>query len=169
VAVEAARILGSGFQLLIIGGGSSRAGLEEQAADLPAGSVAFRDLMPAGDAARHLRAADATFVPQQASLADFVPSKLYDCCAVGHPVIVMAAGETARLAGESGAAVCVTPDDAEELAEAVGGLSEDPAAREELGERGRLFAAGYLRERQAERLAGVLEELVSPSGDLPRR
>jgi colanic acid biosynthesis glycosyl transferase WcaI len=123
--------------------------------------VEFRDLMPAAQAARYLRAADASFVPQQPSLADFVPSKLYDCCAVGRPVIVMAAGETVRLAKQSGAAVCVPPDDAEQLAAAVRRLRDDPALREALGKSGRSFAATYLRERQAERLAEMIEAMVA--------
>ncbi len=161
VAVEAAGMLGEGYQLLIVGEGSARAELERRAAALPDGFVSFRDLMPAPEAARHLRAADASFVPQQTSLADFVPSKLYDCCALGRPVIVMAGGETVRLAKESGAAVCASPDNPSDLADAVRRLSRDPKARDAMGARGRSFAAEYLRDGQAARLAELLEELAA--------
>lgn len=160
VALGAARRLGDGCQLLIIGSGGARDGLREQASDL-GDLVTFRDLMQPADAARHLRASDALLVPQQPGLGDFVPSKLYDCCAVGRPVIVAADGETLRLATEADIGLGVEPEDADAMAEAVERLRDDPALTARLAENGRSFATEYLRERQSERMVDLAESVLA--------
>ncbi len=157
-AIEAAGVLGERFQLQLVGAGPMKARLEEHASTLPAGSVIFRGLVEPELAARYLRASDASLVSlgAQPELAKFVPSKLFDCCAVGRPVILAAAGESQRLAAAADAAVPVPPDDRNALVAVLRRLEADPVLRQELGERGRAFAAAYLREVQVERLEAVL-------------
>lgn len=165
--VEAAALLDDEFQLQIVGTGPALAEAKERAAALPDGRVVFRGLVEPELAARYLRASDAALVPlgAQPELAKFVPSKLFDCCAIGRPVILSAHGEAAMLADAAGAALCIPPEEARALASAVRHLRDDDALRRRLGERGRAFAAGFLRERQVERLEAVLESVVSPRGD----
>jgi glycosyltransferase involved in cell wall biosynthesis len=112
--------------------------------------------------ARYLRASDASLVSlaDRPELAKFIPSKLYDYCAVGRPVILSAAGEARSLATDADAAYAVDPGDAAGLADAVRALRADPALRERLSERGRSFAAGFLREAQVERLDELLQDVV---------
>jgi glycosyltransferase involved in cell wall biosynthesis len=157
-AIDAAAELDDGFQLLVIGNGPVLERIKKQAEGLPPGRVVFHGLVQPELAARYLRASDATLVPLGASpeLTKFVPSKLFDCCAVGRPVILAAEGEARRLAGEAEAVYPVPPADPAALAGAVRALREDSALRERLGERGRAFAAEYLRERQIDRLEQVL-------------
>jgi glycosyltransferase involved in cell wall biosynthesis len=161
-AVEAAGELGDGFQLQLVGAGPVRERLEALAAKLPDGAVVFRGLVEPDLAARYLRASDANLVSLGAEpvLEKFVPSKLFDCCAVGRPVLLAAAGEPQRLAAESGAAIPIPPEDRAALVEALRGLREDPAAAAELGEKGRRFASGYLREDSVARLESVLAGVV---------
>src|SRR5204862_4011710 len=94
-AIDAAKLLGDDFQLVLLGDGPVRSALGSRAAALPAGSVVFGGLVQPEVAAVQMRAADALLVPLAAKpeLAKFVPSKLFDCCAIGRPVIVAAAGE----------------------------------------------------------------------------
>lgn len=160
VAVQAAGLLDDRFQLLVVGRGPRLEAVQELAAGLPPGRVAFHGLVEPELAARYLRASDATFVPlaPRPELAKFVPSKLFDCCAVGRPVILAADGEARRLADAAGAVRAVPPGDPEALAEALRELRDDPAAGARLGERGTAFAAEHLRERQVERLEQVLRE-----------
>jgi glycosyltransferase involved in cell wall biosynthesis len=105
-----------------------RDALKRRARALPPGTVTFHGLVEPALAARYLRAADASLVPldAQPALRKFVPSKLFDCCAVGRPVIVAAAGESARLVAEAGAGITAPPADAEPLAAAVRRLHGDP-------------------------------------------
>jgi glycosyltransferase involved in cell wall biosynthesis len=160
-AVDAAGELGDGFQLLVVGDGPEKTQLEQRAARLPAGSVAFRAAVPGPLAAELMRASDALLVPLAGwpVLESFVPSKLFDSCAVARPVIVAAAGEPSRLAGD--AVLAVSPEDAGELADAVRRLRDEPDLREELGRRGFEFASEHERGRGAERVAELLEELAA--------
>lgn len=157
-AIEAAERLGEGFQLQIVGQGPMLGQVKEMASRLPEGRVVFRGLVEPEVAARYLRASDASLVPlgAQPELAKFVPSKLFDCCAVGRPVILSAAGEPARLAAEAEAALAIPPEDPDALAEALRRLAGDGGLRESLAGRGRDFAGRYLRDRQVETLEGVL-------------
>ncbi|MGH2980615.1 MAG: glycosyltransferase, partial [Solirubrobacterales bacterium] len=160
--VQAAALLDDRFQLRIVGRGPRLEVVKELAEGLPPGRVVFGDLVEPELAARYLRASDATLVPlaPRPELAKFVPSKLFDCCAVGRPVILAAAGEARQLADAAGAVRAVPPGDAEALARAVRELRDDPAAADRLGERGTSFAAEHLRERQIERLEQVLRDAV---------
>jgi glycosyltransferase involved in cell wall biosynthesis len=151
-------MLGEEFRLLIVGDGPARSRLEERASDLPPGRVEFRDQCSPVDARKYLRASDALLVPLAAdpALRDFVPSKLYDFCAVGKPVIVAAAGEAPRLTARREAAVTVPPGDPGALSSALLELRNDPLLRDRLAAAGARFGAQNEREHQVERLAGLL-------------
>jgi colanic acid biosynthesis glycosyl transferase WcaI len=161
-AVDAAGLLNDGFQLLILGDGPARHRLERRAASLPPGRVVFRDQVKQDVALRYLRASDCLLVPLAAdpTLSTFVPSKLYDFCAVGKPVIVAAAGEPQRLVEEAGAALAVPPGDPRGFADAVLRLSAAAELRARLAAAGRTFGEDNLRERQVERLCALMERLA---------
>ena len=161
-AIEAAGRLDERHLLVIVGAGAARPELERLAARVAPGRVAFRDQVPAAEAARYLRTADALLVclAPHPTLRDFVPSKLFDCCATGRPVLLAVDGEARRLADEAGAALGVPAGDAEALAAAVTRLRTTPALRARLGGAGRAFAADNRRETQVERLDELLRELI---------
>jgi glycosyltransferase involved in cell wall biosynthesis len=126
----------------------------------------FRDQVEPTVALRYLRASDALLVPlaRDPALSAFVPSKLFDFCATGRPVVVAAAGEPQRLVGETGAGTPVPPGDAPALAGAIGRLERDPALREEIASAGRSFAALNRREVHVDRLAELLEGVADAAG-----
>ena len=158
-AIEAAGALGDEFRLLIIGAGPRRAALERRAAELPPGLVEFRDLMSPADAARHLRAADAVLVAERQAMT--VSAKLYDCCAIGRPLVAVCHGELERLIREHGVGITVEPDNPEALAGAIRRVRDDAELGPGLVRRARGFAADHLREREADRVVGLLEGLAA--------
>jgi len=161
--IEAARLLGEGYQLVLIGHGPARDRLEANAATLPPGAVIFKGTLPPRDCARWLRASDAVVVSlaDDPALAKSVPIKLYDSCAVGRPVIVAAPGEARRLSAEAGAAVTVPPEDPAALADAVRRLHRDGDLRARMSHRAREFARAHTREAQVPVLEDVLLRLRS--------
>jgi glycosyltransferase involved in cell wall biosynthesis len=162
-AVEAAGILGDGFRLILIGDGPRREHLRELARGLPAGQAEVRDAIPPADVARLTRASDALLVALAPTpgLEGFVPSKLFDCCAVGRPVILAAVGESVRLTEEAGAAISVPPGDAGALAGAVRKLRDDGKLSTELATRGREFAERNAREVGVETLDRLVTSIAS--------
>lgn len=159
--LDAVRRLDDDFALVLLGDGPLRSQLEEEAAALGE-RVIFRDQVPPDDAIRYLRASDALLVPLGAdpALASFVPSKLFDFCAVGRPVILSAAGEPRRLAEESGAALAVDPGEPDQLEAAVRRLRDDDVLARDLAAAGRAFAAENLRDRHLDALEAVLSAAV---------
>jgi glycosyltransferase involved in cell wall biosynthesis len=109
-----------------------------------------------------MRAADALLVPlaDRPELAQFVPSKLFDCAAVGRPLIVAARGEAARIAEDAGAGLVIAPGDASALAAAVRRLRDEPDLRDRFAAAGRGLAMRYLREDHVTALESVLESVV---------
>lgn len=161
VAVEAAALLGAGFQLLVVGDGPLRAELEARARGLPPETVAFREPVEPDQVAKVLRASDALLVIQRGDLTKVVSSKLYDCCAVGRPVLVVGAGEMCRLVEEASAGLVVSPEDPAALAAAVRRLRDEPQLRASLESRGRELAKRNLREVQGEQVVAILEHAAA--------
>jgi glycosyltransferase involved in cell wall biosynthesis len=162
-AVEAAAILGDGFQLQMVGAGAARGQLERAAAEPGAGDVVFRGPVEIDRAAQIMRASDALLVSlaDRAALDRCVPGKLYNSGAVRRPVVVSAAGETKKQSEAAGAALTVTPGDAQGLAHAVRSLRDDPELSGRLIEGGERLAAANLREDALERLSALLTTVVA--------
>jgi colanic acid biosynthesis glycosyl transferase WcaI len=116
------------------------------------GQVALEEIPPL------LSASDALLVSLSAhpTFRDFVPSKMIDFMAVGRPIVLAAAGESARLLEESGAGIAVAPESPEELAKAVRWLSEHPDEAADMGRHGQDYARERLRSSQA----GLLEQVL---------
>jgi glycosyltransferase involved in cell wall biosynthesis len=164
-AIEAARQLGPGFRLRIVGHGPMLDAVKKLAGDL-AVDVEFTGLVEPAQARQYMLDSDALLVPlaNQRSLAQFIPSKLFDCCAVGRPVVVSAPeGEATRLVDAAGAGLCAAPGSPEALVESLRQLASSPDAAEQMGRRGMELAAENLREDGVARLAGLIEDLGSAS------
>ena len=161
-AADAAALLGPEYRLLVIGEGPRRGALERRVAAMDLATVELRGLMSPVSAAQHLRAADAVLVSERQDTT--VSAKLYDACAVGRPVIAACRGELRRVVESENIALAVPHGDAAKLAEAVRRLRSDPELGARLAGRAREFAERHLRERQAERFAGLLEAVVGTRG-----
>jgi glycosyltransferase involved in cell wall biosynthesis len=151
-----------GARVQLVGDGPVKDLLAQDAAERGLENVVFRPQLPLSEIPPVLAASDALLVSLSAhpTFEAFVPSKLVDYMAAGKPVIVAAAGESARLLERAGAGLAVPPEDPGALADAVRWLREHPEEARAMGERGRAFAATRLRSRQAERLEEILVDTV---------
>ncbi len=105
-------------------------------------NVRLTELQPNEALATALAAGDIHLVPQNPQAASFaVPSKVYNIMAVGRPFVATALPDSTlwHLAKQSGAFLCVPPNEPLSFAEAVLKLADDPHLRAELGRRGREF------------------------------
>jgi glycosyltransferase involved in cell wall biosynthesis len=160
--LDAAALVGEGVEFAFVGEGPMKPFLQERASDLGLANVHFHDQVPMIESPRILASSDALLVPLSAhpTFEQFVPSKLIDYMAVGRPVVLSASGEAARLLTRAGGGIVVPPEDPQALASALQRLAGHPEEAGQMGERGRLFAAGRLRSVQAARLEELLVDVV---------
>jgi glycosyltransferase involved in cell wall biosynthesis len=90
-----------------------------------------------------------------------IPSKIFEALAMQRPIILGVEGESAEIVRRAKCGVCIEPENAKELANAVYGLYQRAEYREKLGKNGRILVEGqYSREELAakylERLALVV-------------
>jgi glycosyltransferase involved in cell wall biosynthesis len=141
-----------------VGEGPMKPLLLEQVREARLGNVHFHPQVPLEAVQPILAGSDALLVTLSAhpTFRQFVPSKLVDFMAVGRPVVLAAAGESADLLKHAGAGVVVAPEEPEALARAVQWVRDHPDEAAAMGERGRAFARTRLRSALAAELEDVL-------------
>ena len=144
---------------VVNGEGSARPALEASAAGLP--NVVFVGYQPAERLDEVLASADVHVVVLREGLAhSSVPSKIYAILAAGRPVVasVDPGTELPRMIDEAGCGVAVAPGDQRAFDAAVEALIDDPARRDAMGRRGRVYVEECMTPQT---VAGAYEALFS--------
>ncbi len=90
-----------------------------------------------------------------------IPSKMFEAMAMKKPIILGVEGESRKILIESEAGICIEPESADELADAVLKFYEDERLIESMGEKGRAFVEkNFNRDMLANRYLTSIEELV---------
>lgn len=127
-------------RLMLRGSGGERAAVMAEVVARSLANVEFAELVPRDRLGEALAAGALHLVPQKPDGADFaVPSKIYNIMASGRSFVTTALPGSAlwNLQAQTGAFVCVPPQDTAALTEAVIGLLDDPARCQAMAERGR--------------------------------
>ncbi len=166
--VELARELSSrrlDIEIVLRGNGNQAGELLDQIKSLGLTNIQLAELQPNEALGTALAAGDIHLVPQRPDAAAFaVPSKVFNIMAVGRPFVATALPDSVlwRLQRQSGAFLCVPPDDPPTFAEAVIRLADDSRLRQELGRRGREFVeAHYAKPRILGHLVDRLDAIVA--------
>ncbi len=130
------------IRILIYGDGIDATRLRDQARQANLTILEFRDRIPRDDIADVFARADALLLHLAADplFEITIPSKTQFYLAMGRPIVAGITGEAAALLRESGAAVVVSPMDAEKLAQAICDLADlAPTTRAAMGQAGQHF------------------------------
>lgn len=130
------------IEIILRGNGSQSAEISAEIARRQLGNIRLTQLQPHEALTTALAAGDIHLVPQNPEAAAFaVPSKVFNIMAVGRPFVATALPGSVlwQLQRDSGAFLCVPPDQPVTFAEAVLRLADDARLRHELGRRGREF------------------------------
>jgi colanic acid biosynthesis glycosyl transferase WcaI len=145
---------------LMIGGGVNMRMLANQVRARGLGNFRFLPYQPRGRLRDSLSAADVHLVSLLPCLEGLiVPSKLYGILAAGRPVVFIGDpdGELPRIIRDAGVGVSIATGDAVGLCAALGGLREDPAARQQMCLRARnLFEERYTLDGAVARWREIL-------------
>jgi colanic acid biosynthesis glycosyl transferase WcaI len=133
-------------EILLRGTGSEAEPLAQSIAEMGLGNIRIGELLPRESLSEGLAEGDIHLVPQDPEAADFaMPSKVFNIMAAARPFVATAREGTSlwRLAEESGAFLCVPPNEPRVFADAVQSLAGDAALRATLGARGRAFVEAH--------------------------
>ena len=160
--LDAAARLDGSFHIAFVGDGPVKEMVVADAERRGIENVSFHQQVPLDRIMQVLSASDALLVPlsAQPTFESFVPSKMIDFMATAKPVVLSAAGESARILSEAAAGIVVPPEDPDALADAIRWLAEHPQESEEMGRLGREFARSYRRSAHAQQLEDLLLEVT---------
>jgi len=166
VMLEAATILRDvdGIRFVMVGDGSRRDWMMQQAADRGLNNLVFPGRFPVETMPTLMMRAAALLV----TLADTeifrltIPSKVQAYLAAGRPIIACLNGAGAEIVQEAGAGVTVPAEDASALAQAVMALYTMPEQeRVEMGARGRrYFEEHFSHDKLVDELIGHLDQAI---------
>lgn len=132
----AARMRDDAVRFVLIGGGADAPRLRARATGEGLRNVVFTGPLPRERALAALAGATLTVVPLVATIADSLPTKLFDAMLVGTPIVLSAAGEARRLVERSETGIAATPGDPDALVAAIRLLLDDDALRARLAANG---------------------------------
>jgi colanic acid biosynthesis glycosyl transferase WcaI len=164
VVIDAAERLKAkpGIVFLFIGDGNRKAALEARVRERSLTNVRFLPFQPRDQLRWTYATSDVCLVSLKPGLAGYiVPSKLYPILAAGRPYIaaVEPISEVASLTERHRCGVLVPPGDAAALADQIERLAGDLRERESMGNRARVAAELFARDRQVAAHAQVIEEV----------
>lgn len=137
--VEAARLVEAearsrDIHFLLLGDGSEKDRLKAQCAEAGIGNVTFLDSVPRSEVARYWSLLDVAIVhlKKQPLFETVIPSKLFECMAMGIPVLHGVAGESAKLVEREGFGLVFESENASALAASIRDLAADAGLRQKL-------------------------------------
>jgi glycosyltransferase involved in cell wall biosynthesis len=162
VVDAAARLADKPIRFAFVGEGADKRRVQRRVAELGLRNVALFPSVPHDQVPALLATVDICLIPLRdiPLFSSFIPSKMFECLAVGRPVVGAVTGEAAQILREAGAQV-VPPEDSKALADAIEKLAADPRRREAMGREGRSYVEKYFDRRT---LAQQYRKLISSSG-----
>jgi glycosyltransferase involved in cell wall biosynthesis len=153
----------SKIHFLFVGEGAEKEYLMRLAVDLKLDNVTFINEQPRERLLAFYQASDVSIVPLKRLpiFEKVLPSKLFELMGAGCPMICSVAGEAAQLVRSAAAGMCIEPENATALIEAINHLQSDAALRKQLSSNGRQFVKTYyLRSKLAEKYIDAIESVV---------
>jgi len=160
-AADALRRLPDGdrFRIVLLGDGARKAHLKAMAAERGLHNVLFLDLVSKDQVPRYWSLLDLSIIHLNPNelFKSVIPSKLFECMAMGIPLLHGVLGESAEIVRREGFGVVFQPGDSAQLARHIVELAQDPSRLAELRSAGILAAPRYDRDRLAAKMLAALD------------
>lgn len=162
--LEAARTLSrdpamARVRFMFLGDGAEKSKLVAAAKDMELENVIFLDSVTRDEVAAYWSLLDVSLIHLKKTplFETVIPSKLFECMAMGLPVLHGVAGESAGIVEREGVGLLFEPENAEALSAGVRQLVRDPNLRQRLAGRGPVAAQNYDRKALAARMLHIVE------------
>ena len=165
IILDAAELLKEvpGLVFVLFGDGPEKSRLQDQAQRRGLTNLRFYPPQPKDTVPTLMRCFDVCIVPLKGLdlFRGALPCKLFESMAAGTPVIVSIAGEAEDLVHDANGGLCIPPDDARALRDAILRLRDNPALGHALSQNARTYIARhYDRQKIAAKLHSLLLSLV---------
>ena len=126
------------IRFLIMGDGARRQELEDSARRREIPNLLFKDVVPHDQIPSYLASMDLSIIHLRPDpvFRTAIPSKTFECMAMGVPILMGVEGDAARIVEESGSGICIPPGDPDAMAAEVRRLASSPDELRELGRKG---------------------------------
>ncbi len=173
IVVEAARLLRQRDRMdiafCLVGDGAARETLEIQVREAGLEPwVRFTGRLPKEDMPMVLANSDACLVHLRKCelFTTVLPSKIFETMAMARPILTGVEGEARRIVLEAGAGVALEPENAEQLAETLERMADQPAWTLQLGAQARQYVARHFnRDTLAAQYLTLLTDVAGKSAE----
>lgn len=162
--LDAAKILSntSGMEdvrILMLGDGAQREALHKRAATEEIDNVIFLDSVAKSEVARYWSLLDISIIHLMNTdlFQSVIPSKLFECMAMGVPVLFGVKGEAAKIVEQYNVGLLIEPESPIEMAQGLIRLRQDPQMRDRLSKNGPDGARVFDRKVLAAKMVALLE------------
>lgn len=157
---------GDVFRFVLLGDGANKAALVERARNEGLDNVLFIDTVPKDEVVRWWSVLDASIIHLKRTplFTTVIPSKLFECMAMGVPVLHGVQGESAGIVEREDVGLTFEPQNVDALCDALRRIATDDALRERLRGNGPRAARGYDRTALAASMLTVLERTARRRG-----
>lgn len=151
-------------RILFLGDGAAKADLVAQAAAWGLTNVVFIDTVPRAEVARYWSVLDASIIHLRGTdlFRTVIPSKLFECMAMGIPVLHGVRGESSDIVKREGAGLVFEPENAAALRDRIVELSANPELARRLSAHGLTGARNYDRRHLAGQMLHHLQTIGHP-------
>lgn len=172
--LDAAEILaqrpgGDRVRLLLLGDGARKATLKEEARRRGLDNVLFLDTVAKSEVTRYWSLLDISIIhlARNPTFTTVIPSKLFECMAMGIPVLHGVEGESAEIVRREGCGLTFTPGNAAELASRVEALRDNRTQWQQIHTRAVAAARQYDRNALAQDMLNELTRVARPTSGHP--
>ncbi len=151
---------GRDIRFILLGHGAAKAALKARAEALGLTSVIFIDSVPKDEVARYWSLLDVSIIHLKRTelFTTVIPSKLFECMAMGVPVLHGVAGESAAIVEREGVGLVFEPENPEALAAQLARLATRADELREMALKGPQAAARYDRAALAKDMLRILQD-----------
>ena len=149
------------IHFVFVGDGARKSSLIDEATTRQLSNITFLPSVPRKVAMEYLSMLDASIVHLKNTelFEAVIPSKIFECMAMGIPILMGVRGEALDIVEQAGAGIAFEPENSIQLAGAIRHLRDNPFARESLGNAGRTAAPGFDRGRLAKLMLEKIEQV----------
>ncbi len=160
--LEAAR-QSPNIDYLIVGDGADRRILELQVLRYNLHNVHFTGMIPRSSIPDYISIIDVMIVclKRRDEFRKVIPSKIFECCALGKPILLGVEGEAQELIETYGAGVCFQPENAEELLQKLNFIVNNPQLYQRLQTGAKRLSSEHDREQLAKRMFQIIEHTAA--------